>query len=232
MEMLKRLNLAIVDDNQKFLYLLKEKLQGFGCRKIACFESLKDFSRMTPDTDLLVCDICLAEGQKGFDAIYKEKIRVPVLFVSAFGCYMRDSFGPNVVGFVEKGKLDEQLLPALSRALRFLEGKKRILFQTFHTATEFCEEKIESIVMSDNGVVLSLTGSGEEVILTERSLAACMKKLDRVLFFRINKSTIIQLAAVLDVDETDHALQMYSGKTYKVSRRNWKDFYGRWIWKQ
>lgn len=173
------------------------------------------------DVDLLICDIHLADGDC-FEIFEKQKLQIPIIFLTAYDQHALESFNHYCIDYVLKPLQESRLIQAFEKfeqlclmdkpveieqdliqsvveklssknyKQRFLTkiGNK-ILFKDIHEIAYFYAE--------DKIVYLKEIGTAKKYIVNY-SLDELEKKiLDPTQFYRINRSVIINLEALVEM---------------------------------
>lgn len=166
------------------------------------------------EIDLLILDIELP----GVDGItlknrMQRKVECMILFVTHHDEMMPEAFGKNVVGFVEKRKLNRKLEPYLNQVINMMdcdiiiEGKyhsKDIVM--IHSEREYC------CLHFKNG----------KTILIRSSLKKMEEELEEADFVRINRAYLIHLKYLERLEKKEVRV---AGERLSVSRGCWKSLY-------
>ena len=110
--------IVIIDDHQLFLHGLKLTLESEGYL-VTTFDSpikaLSEIKRIKPD--LILLDLCMSEmgGFKTLEALLKDKITSPVVFLSASEnyCEIYHALQTGAMGFIPKSYSPKELIEAL-----------------------------------------------------------------------------------------------------------------------
>ena len=243
------LKCVIVDDEKSCRDQLRAGLAAHCPRLIIAAEAPsidqaeKLITAMTPD--LVFLDIHLADGS-GFDLLDRIKDRTfQVIFVTAFDSYAIKAFELNALDYLLKPIQPSQLMLINQKIAWFREMFKR----SSRTAGEYLENRQavlgqlkqgrqaeQLVIMHNKGMnlvrfedITYLEASGSytfihkadnERITASRGLRSFEKLLDPELFFRIHKSTIINIHHVQGYffDSTGYVL-LSNGARREVSRR-------------
>ncbi len=166
------------------------------------------------EIDLLILDIELP----GVDGItlknrMQRKVECMILFVTHHDEMMPEAFGKNVVGFVEKRKLNRKLEPYLNQVINMMdcdiiiEGKyhsKDIVM--IHSEREYC------CLHFKNG----------KTILIRSSLKKMEEELEEADFVRINRAYLIHLKYLERLEKKEVRV---AGERLSASRGCWKSLY-------
>jgi two-component system LytT family response regulator len=185
--------------------------------------------------DLILLDIEMPGGD-GF-SLLQQLEDVPItIFTTAYDSYAVRAFEANALDYLVKPISAERLTASLARARKTFAQlspadadatakvrRPALLRQIFVRDGERCWiVRLDDIfLLESEGNYTRLLFSGERPLIL-RSLAAIQEKLDPQLFFRANRSQIINLRAIERVDdEVDGRLvvRMPRGIQVEISRR-------------
>lgn len=189
----------------------------------------------TLNPDLIFLDIEMPGGD-GF-ALLQQLDDVPItIFTTAYDSYAARAFETNALDYLVKPISAERLAASLSRARKAFsqlsqprtdatgkEHRPTSLRQIFVREGERCwiVRLADIFLLESEGNYTRLLFSGEQPLIL-RSLASIQEKLDPNMFFRANRSQIINLRAIESVDdEIDGRIvvKMPRGKQVEISRR-------------
>lgn len=181
------------------------------------------------DFDIVFMDIQLTDGLS-FDIFNKVNINKPVIFVTAFDEYAIDAFKVNSIDYI----LKPITFTDVSKALNKLKNLKNYLSSGLSSDTlaraskEFREKKTKdrflvrmghhihaikthdiTLFYAEGRTVFLLTNSGKKFIL-DYNLEQLSQVLDANMFFRTNRTFIINLNAIENV-------VVYSNSRLKIS---------------
>jgi two-component system LytT family response regulator len=187
----------------------------------------------TLNPDMIFLDIEMPGGD-GF-ALLQQLDNVPItIFTTAYDSYAVRAFETNALDYLVKPISAERLAASLARARKAFSqlsrtdapGKERrpsSLRQIFVREGERCwiVRLTDIFLLESEGNYTRLLFSGEQPLIL-RSLASIQEKLDPIIFFRANRSQIINLRAIESVeDEIDGrvVVRMPRGRQVEISRR-------------
>lgn len=225
-----RIKIAVIDDDPGFRAYCTKSVQDLGYTRAKGFASLKEVHESGYGPDLLLCDICSGSDFTALKEIYRIPRIAPVVYISAYPEYLREAFGPFVLGFVEKRKMNEQLGPTISKACGFLENQKTVDLMTYYEKSSIPCGKIESIEIEQSRLCLYTLYRQEKIELTESSLKDCEDKIGDEQYLIINRNELVNVCAIEMVNPENRAIRLISGRETKVSRRKWQEFYRRYLW--
>lgn len=198
-------------------------------------ETLQWFKGGKQKPDIILSDIQLADGLS-IDAFAQLDIKVPVVFTTAYDAYTLKAFKLNSIDYLLKPIDKEELKAAfnkyhalhpgdndidpklLSVIQNIVTGKasyrSRFLLRRGERLFTVPVEEI-AFIRADDKIVYLLTKSKQKHIIDE-SLEELEKTMDPALFFRINRTYIVQLPTI------DKISNHFNGRL-KINLHNWDD---------
>jgi DNA-binding LytR/AlgR family response regulator len=179
--------------------------------------------RENPAPDFILMDIQLADGS-AFDIFKQVKITTPVIFTTAFDQYALEAFKVLSVDYLLKPVTIQALTQAIEK-LKLLRHRPdrpsidydkiiqlltdRPLYKTRYAGRlgskiHFTDIKEISFFEADNKVVYLVRTDGSRFLI-DQTLEQLESLLDPKLFFRISRSVIIHIAAVMQVKPYEHS---------------------------
>lgn len=222
-----RLGYLIIDDERLAREEMKWSLKPYPDLELLgeaanAFEAEELIRTLNPD--LIFLDVQMP-GKSGFELL-EELDQVPaVIFTTAFDQYAVKAFEMNALDYLVKPIRDERLEKAIAKIRQQLHEaatptKPAHLFvkegEKYHFIALKDLHRIESI-----GNYARLYFNDQRTFL-KRSLNQLEKTLDPALFFRINRSTIINTAFIEQVIPDDNgrlSFQLKNGESYTASSR-------------
>lgn len=171
--------------------------------------------------DLILCDIHLADGLS-FKAFQKYKVKIPIIFITAYDEYALQSFDHNCIDYVLKPIQEERLIQAFEKveslsgaqvspviSPEFIENflqhysqksyKKRFLTKSGNKLSFTSTENI-AFFYADGGVTFLVESGTSNKFIIDHSLNELeIELLDPNKFYRINRSFIINLDNLLEM---------------------------------
>ena len=185
--------------------------------------------------DLLFLDVQMPECD-GFDVLELLGKDVPsaVVFVTAYDQYALRAFEAGALDYLLKPFDDARFVLALDRAKqKIARGKdrpKRLECLTVKSAGQVVFVSLPSIDWIEAADYYVGLHVGPKTHLLRRSITELEQDLDPAMFFRIHRSTIVNLRKVsaLKVDAAgEHEVILDSGQKLRLSRRFRKDLQSR-----
>ncbi len=172
--------------------------------------------------DLILSDIQLLDGLS-FDLFSQVEVSCPIIFCSAFDNYLFQAFETNGIAYVLKPYSLDDLKKAIEKYQALFEAQKppkidSELLQALKSSLsiESMEYKKRFVIKRKNGIQLLsvneislIEASGDFCLVTDKSgkrhpisqtLGALHEQLSPVQFFRINRSQIVQLDAIQQIE--------------------------------
>ncbi|SCX04963.1 two component transcriptional regulator, LytTR family [Lachnospiraceae bacterium YSD2013] len=218
------MNVAICDDNKSYrddIRKVCEKVRdrsdiSFG---ICEFESVKAVKKLLSRVDILLLDIEMGDenGISLKNYIEENRLDIIIIFVSGYTDYVMDSFGLNVMGFVQKDDIASALPRMLQKALEMRSESDVYLAGIAVKNIRF---------VTAEGVYAKLILEDDNSKLHRESMSAIEEKLAGYDFCRIHRSTIVNLAYVDKIDNVqDGGKCAIVGKEHlKISDKYYRTF--------
>lgn len=201
--------------------------------------------------DLIFLDINMKD-MNGFEVLQKVEIHPKpiVIFVTAYDTYAIRAFDVEAFDFLLKPFKDQRFYKTINRVLKtskteaenLFEKRFQELFQLYSgetgrqkSATKIPVKQGNKTVLIDTRNILYIIASGyyAEIYTTSgkyvlrESLSNLEEQLDRTIFFRIHRSTIVNIEAVKEIVHSDYSevdVRMNDGKLLHISKSNKKEF--------
>jgi DNA-binding LytR/AlgR family response regulator len=220
------MNILIIEDEKpaadKLEIMLKKYDDSINIKnKIDCvIESVKWLSNPENKVDLILMDIQLTDGIS-FDIFNHVKVTTPIIFTTAYNEYAIEAFKVNSIDYLLKPISYEDLCTSIDKfknLREFVAGPKEAMkfedlgnlisqFQKSYKSRFMIKvgEHIKSIT-TDNIVLFYAEGrnvsvytpKGRQYIIDYR-LESLENMLDPKIFFRINRSFIVNINSITDV---------------------------------
>ena len=216
------MNVVIVEDEplaaERLISLLNTTAESISVFEV--FDSIKEttsFLETGKKIDLLFLDIELADG-KSFEIFNKTKVDAPVIFTTAYDQYALQAFKHFSIDYLLKPIQLEQLLGAIKKYKRFEnhnvneqlqqltswvsnsreEVKERVLVKSGNKLFYKSIDEVAYCRAESKGVYI-FTLKDNKKFLIDYTLEELERKLDKKLFFRINRKAIINVNAIAEV---------------------------------
>ena len=216
------MNVVIVEDEplaaERLISLLNTTAESISVLEV--FDSIKEttsFLETGKKIDLLFLDIELADG-KSFEIFNKTKVDAPVIFTTAYDQYALQAFKHFSIDYLLKPIQLEQLLGAIKKYKRFENHNVNEQLQQLTSWVSNSREEVKERVLVKSGNKLFYKSTDEvayfwaeskevyiftlkdnKKFLIDYTLEELERKLDKKLFFRINRKAIINVNAIAEV---------------------------------
>lgn len=177
--------------------------------------------------DLLFLDVQMPECD-GFDVLELLGKDVPsaVVFVTAYDQYALRAFEAGALDYLLKPFDDARFVLALDRAkLKIARGKdrpKRLEYLTVKSAGQVAFVSLPSIDWIEAADYYVGLHVGPKTHLLRRSITELEQDLDPAVFFRIHRSTIVNLNRIRGLklnEDGEYTVLLESGTSLRMSRR-------------
>ncbi|MBA4299646.1 MAG: LytTR family transcriptional regulator [Cyclobacterium sp.] len=171
--------------------------------------------------DLILCDIHLADGLS-FRAFQNKKIKIPIIFITAYDEYALQSFEHNCIDYVLKPIQEERLVKAFEKVESLSQSPvsegfssefvdkfiqrytqktfKRRFLTKIGTKLSFTSVEEIAFFYSEGGITFLVTSNSSQKFMTDHSLNELETELlNPNKFYRINRSFIINLDNLLEM---------------------------------
>ncbi|MFQ6792423.1 MAG: LytR/AlgR family response regulator transcription factor [Thomasclavelia sp.] len=112
------INIAICDDEKEYITEIIEHLEKQPWKRrnkfiYHTFYSGKELLESKQDFDVVILDIKMKDvsGVNVKNIFYERNIKYPIIFLTNYDEYMKESFGRNVYGYVNKSKISDLDIP-------------------------------------------------------------------------------------------------------------------------
>lgn len=215
------MNVLLLEDEKNAAIRLQELLAEVAPEAVVIdvletvAETLQWFKSSKQKPDIILSDIQLADGLS-IDAFAQLDIKIPVVFTTAYDAYTLKAFKLNSIDYMLKPIDKDELKAALNKyhALHTAESdidpkllsviqnivtgkasyRSRFLLRRGERLFTVPTEEI-AFVRADDKIVYLLT-KGKQKHIIDESLEELEKTLDPALFFRINRTYIVQLSTI------------------------------------
>lgn len=248
----KSMNVLIIEDEKPAARRLNRMLEKQGVQVTNMLHSVvasKEWFANNEQPDLIFLDIQLSDGLS-FDIFEKIDLKSAVIFTTAYDEFALEAFKLNSIDYLLKPIDDEDLTNALEKYKFFhpvseevnqsindikklLLGEQEKVYKTRFTIKvgqhlKMIEVKDIECFYSENKGTYLYTNERRSYLL-EMSLEQLEKELAPQLFFRINRTYIINISAINDIITYSNSrlkiiLNSYSDHDLIISRERVKDF--------
>ncbi len=167
------------------------------------YDNIQDLKRDIGDIDILLLDIEIGEdsGIDVKDYIEENRLDTIIIFVTGYDSYVKESFGINVLGFIDKSEVGEKLSSYLTRAIEIKTGSNFTI--------EGLNIRNIKYVQSDGAYVRLISEDSREILHREsmNEMEEVLKEYD---FCRAHRCYVINFRYVKKIITVGH------GKRYVV----------------
>jgi len=222
---------VIIDDERLAREEIKRYLLDYGEFSVVGEANHADEGKRLIETKrphLIFLDIQMPE-KTGFDLLSELTTTPEVVFTTAYSEYATQAFEVNALDYLVKPIREERFLKSLDKVKKELSKykKERPEFLMHHKIFIKNGESCFFIPLTDIRYIESLENYArlhfqEKKALIKKSLNAIEEKLDSTVFFRINRSQIININFIKDIFPGFKGrlkLVLDTGETFEVSSR-------------
>ncbi len=222
------INCLIIDDEKYARIRIRRLLEQFG-ETYHVFEAehtaLASELMLTNKIELIFLDIQMPK-ETGIEFLRKLENPPYIIFITASSDFALESYNLQAVDYLLKPYTRERFNQAMEKLSYFLKrvAPNMLLIRDGSTRYHIERDKIHYIKSTGNYVQLV---SADNVILVRRSLTRIQEELKSDIFFKINRSCIVNTDFIKESKNLDHgdmALLLRSGETLKLSRKFKNEF--------
>lgn len=213
------MNVIIIEDEIPAINKLKNYLEKYDssidvihiCESIE--SAVQTLSHLKTTVDLIFMDIQLSDGLS-FEIIEKVEVNYPIIFTTAYDEYAIDAFKLNSIDYLLKPisytalssslkKYKRLTVPAsntLKDALVKIQEKRhkdRFLVKLGNKINTISSNDV-AIIYAEGRTVFLMTEKGQKFII-DYKIEQLSEILDPAQFYRINRSSIIQIKAIKEI---------------------------------
>ncbi len=231
---MKKIEVIIIDDERSSREELKKALHSYSDFVIVAeadnADDAKELIEMKKP-DLIFLDIQLPE-KSGFDLLESLNTVPSVVFITAYNDYAVQAFEVNALDYLVKPIRDERFQKAITKIKATLTTKtnnsnsndKKIFIKDGENCFFIPMHEIYLIESLENYTRLYFQN---KKALQRRSLNQWEELLDNNLFFRINRTELVNLSFIEEIDKKDNnklKLKMKTGEVLELSSRQTAKF--------
>jgi len=235
---MKKIRVIIIDDERTARNEIKRLLDHYSDFEITGEAKNAAEARLLIESkrpDLLFLDIQMP-GESGFDLLESLDEVPDVIFTTAFDEFAVKAFEISALDYLVKPIREERFAKAMERAIKTQEGKK-ISTTTPEDRRIFIRDGQQCYFVQLTGVYLiesvdnyaRLHFNGGKALI-KSSLNQLEEKLDKNLFFRINRYQVINTAFIQNIDTVTKGrlkISLQTGELLDVSDRQSAKFKNR-----
>ena len=225
---MKKIQVIIIDDERAAREELKRALKNYTDFEIIAEAKNADEAKQQIETkhpDLIFLDIQMPE-KSGFDLLETLEEVPAVIFTTAFDQYAVQAFEINALDYLMKPIREERFAKAIENIRKRLSVEYKNApndRQIFIKDGEKCHfVRLSEIYLLESADNYSRLYVGGKKILLKRSLNQWEEILDATIFFRINRTQIINtqyVQEILPVQKGKISLRLKTGELLEVSNR-------------
>ena len=199
------MNIAIVDDDTRFLHMFSGIISEYTDVPLTYSDSERFIDELkNRDFDVIFLDVDMPD-LNGFaiaEKLYAMSCSSLIVFVTSHTELVYDAFGLNIIGFIDKSRVEEQLPKVMKRIDLELQSKKYISVET--------REKETVMLQIFNIVCCELSGrririyqaDGKMIDLKTRVIGDIYQLLPSDQFVFCNRSCIVNIKMIEKLSDT------------------------------
>lgn len=235
---MEKIKVIIIDDERAARNEIKRALLSYPAFEVTGEAKNADEAKAQIEAkypDLIFLDIRMPE-KSGFDLLESLKETPQVIFTTAFDQYAVKAFEINALDYLLKPIREERFAKAMERVQAILEARTEAIQtrQVFIKEGERCYfiqlKEVYLIESLDNYARLYF---GDKKVLMKTSLNQLERRLDKRLFFRINRAQIINTDFIKEIFPASKGrikISLKTGELLNVSDRQSVKFKKRAGW--
>ncbi len=222
-----RMRIAYADDNPECLRAFEAALEIYGKQYDVSFFSyasakdlLRDLKKTTFDAIFTDIEMKNMNGIEMMKELHRNRYDIPVIFITSHTKYVYQSFGINVLGYITKQKLDEELPVILQKIQAEIQHRRMIPFSSGSETVMIREEDILYIDRIGRKVYIH-TSRGEFSV--SGTLQEIYEKTDPEIFIFINRSCFVNLmhtemirSSDIYIEDTERPLEISRNRRQNV----------------
>lgn len=211
------MQIAIVDDQVEFLELIYDKVKSLNY-EFYSFRSVHEMEKVNIHFDLILLDIDMPDCN-GLDYARENKDK-NIVFITSLSECMKEAFGSNIYGFIEKSDTDERYREVIESTVQEIYGEKYITLKIKEGYQDF---KIKDIVYIQRYAPRSLSFVYQNHSYNLKGYT--LKKLETQLddfFFIFDRGTLVNKGRIETMINDQLYLKGVS-QTFTVSVRRKQD---------
>lgn len=192
--------IGILDDDNRYIDILKEKLNVFGENTYKTYIGLSK-KIFEEDFDIFFLDVML-EGEKSFDfgeQLIRNKPKTTLVYISSIDDFVYDSIYQTSFFFIRKSTIDKDLLKFFNKYYKRIADEN----MTF----EFISCGIKELVLQKN--IIYITSKKNCIViktytseyLVYNSLKKIYNVLNKDMFYKLNSYTILNFESVESIEQ-------------------------------
>lgn len=215
-----KIRIGICDDSDHDRHYLKSIIKNYFKGReiepeIVEYGSGEDFFQK-PDVEILFLDIEMdaLNGIMVKNELQKLQAETRILFTTNYCKWMRDAFGKQVFGFLEKPVSPKELEKNLDEILKDLEEEDCVLIKGAEKETFVREKQILYIKAETKYCNIIL--ENQDAMFSDKSIGEWAEELEERGFFLCHRSYLVNLYHLKKIDD---GILLSNGEKIPVSRR-------------
>lgn len=222
------MKIAVCDDEKLFRREIVDLLDEYAAENnmipdITEFDDGSELVASGKAFDMIFLDYQMNDlnGLDTIKSIREKNIDTKVVFVSSYSEIVFESMKYNAFRFIVKPVSRDKLFEAVDSALELRSSEHRLIVKD--------EEYNENIVVCEKDIIYAQADNVYTYIITEKgsyrypyNLSALEEELDPRLFFRTNRSYIVNLEHIRSYDKA--GITLSNGHKAVISRAKYKEF--------
>lgn len=206
------LKMAIVDDEKSICEKIERKINTMPVMdsvdyRLYIFGNAEYLitSLRSNSYDIILLDIDMPglDGIRTAEFLRMENISSIIIFITSKITYMKDAFGLNVFGFIDKSELDESLEPILQKCLNYIDKNVALSFKTNEGLIKVFKNDIIFAEYVERKIVIHT--KSEQYTVNLPSLPQFLKIANNPCFIYINRTCVINLSYLINtIDHHAH----------------------------
>ena len=221
-------NLAIIDDDETFLNILKDKLTHILFDidmdyQMQAYNGPMDFLKAIESKhyDIILLDIDMPELD-GISLAKQLRTHPPIIiFVTSKEKYMKSAFGLNVFSFLVKESIDTELEAIVTECIQYIDNNKSIILKIDEGLQHLHLDDIICIYSEDRKIKLITIFKTFQVY--QETLTSLESKINSPHFICPNRGSIVNLKYISNASKGCITFE-YSDHIEYISRDKMKSF--------
>ena len=182
------MKIALIDDQRECLEIIKDNLISF-TDDLYSFTSINEMEKTQLTFDLLLLDIDMPD----YDGIQyaQDHLEYKIIFVTSQYLRMKEAFGSNVYGFIEKGDSPKRYRELVMSVCQTILNEKTITLKSLGELYCFKQGDV-SYLLYEGYKTISLYYQGKLYLLKGYTLSECFEMLESH-FYYISRDVVVNL---------------------------------------
>lgn len=213
------MNIAIVDDQKFYQKIIQQrlyKLNEFNIETYS-FSSVIELQNSNINFALILLDIDMPDIN-GIDYA-RTHHEENIIFITNYKSYMKEAFGPNVYGFIEKIESENDFLMRIKSILYLLLNLESIIIKSGNEIIEILKKDIIYVQYIRRKTICIKTLKGEYIV-HGYGIKNFLEQLG-ALFIMIDRDIIVNISMIMGINDNKIILRGIQNKM-KISKRRIK----------